>query len=335
MNIYLIKGHNAIAAPERATMKALFNELLRLLNGVDKSAVPTVGERVLKLSLALEVADRELRDGMTQAYVTLGNHGLGEIAGKIAEVEAADIPPSAREKGLDALFAMASKQVAWLDAMLRHHADITTEQASAVRSLKLGVKGSTLIADVQLKISQLEARMATAAVENEKLDQNRKVLDDTITQLETHGLNEKVQLPSLEELKAAGVPIPGIEMIEKGVQLLEQLLGKLKGGLKYIELIGERDRLRQQFNERVDARRRDEATLHQNHHVLAQLQAVLVIADKRDEWVTLFDLIPEGLGHYAVAISAEYQHRDMQAVMDQIAHCREFVNQVHGLNRNA
>jgi hypothetical protein len=108
---------------------------------------------------------------------------------------------------------------------------------------------------VQLTADQerLPLEIAEIMERKQKLDQQRQVLSDAMALLEAKGfaaVGRETLLNAQELQKFAAAP-PELVAVEKGIELVQQLLEKAEGLINYVNMIAARDRLRDEIDRLV------------------------------------------------------------------------------------
>ena len=330
MNITFLKRANTANELNPERVNALFKAIRMVSGPLNADFDKRLHDDVQALFLAVIAAEDEVRAGLLSLTATVSVKQLEIPRKKIIDLEKSGLAPEILEPAIAQLWTSIGALVGRQQADIDHVGSQVRRRTLTLESLNLTARATELLPEVRMKINldsaQLEADTATLA----QVRKDRTALDEAINALETAKWEDILGgLPTLEDLKKMSLPVPELAAIEAGLKLLEELLGKLAEGIKYVELIGERDRLRARQEQLVNTTRGLEAALVEHRRREHCLDTALTLHAQKEELKRELMWIPSVLQETSLTIMAAQRVRDIDTLVDAVDQCAVFVTSTY------
>ncbi|WP_455922775.1 alpha-xenorhabdolysin family binary toxin subunit B [Pseudomonas putida] len=328
MNIYFLKGFDATPQVDADAIKRRFTDIRRVAGVLDVAFDARLDKGVRSLHLAAINAEQELRGQLVAIIAGKGGAGLDTLQAKLKSIEAAGLPEELRQKAIDLTWTSVLSVVGQQRAKFDHAAMVIREACSTFEAINFTLRVTELTPELGMQTNLSTKKLEDDSAALALLRKDRETLDATIKSLEKSKW-PTIKLPSPEELKALSLPSPELAAIEAGLELLEKLLGKVTEGMAYIELTGERDRLRNRQAQAVIDIDALKALLVELSRQQSCLETAAHLHVQKDELKDQLLHVAQPLQQYSLTLMAAGQARDLDAIISILNACHSFADSTY------
>ncbi|MDY7566297.1 alpha-xenorhabdolysin family binary toxin subunit B [Pseudomonas sp. RTC3] len=288
MNVYQLNTSLPFSSPDLSVMAASKQLINVQAMSLRLAFLSAMDDKLQHLDITINRADQVFRDELRNVFVILDTTHLAPIDTKIQQIKDSDrLTAAQQQRGIDLLNQEKMRIIATVITSIQKGARSISRGADDISAINLKLKDGTLHTTLQNRINTLTQKNAGLNVQLSNIVDDRRTLSEAIKVFEKYNIADlfKDTLPTAAELGALNIEMPEIAAIQLAAGRLEKLLEHVSRTLNYVDLINERDKLRNRYNALTTQSRDIDAEINTLIDQSNQLMGLANVEQTKTVWV--------------------------------------------------